>query len=93
VAKVEPEVPVSRDEAWIESHRCTSCNECMNRNSRMFTYNENKQAVITDLNAGTYRELVEAAECCKVAIITPGKPWNLDEPGLEELLLRAEPFR
>lgn len=84
---------MSRDEAWIESHRCTSCNECMNRNNRMFTYNENKQAVITDLNAGTYRELVEAAESCKVAIIAPGKPWNPDEPGLEELLLRAEPFR
>ena len=92
-AKVEPEPPVSRDEAWIESHRCTSCNECLNRNSRMFAYNENKQAVITDLSAGTYRELVEAAESCKVAIITPGKPWNPDEPGLEELLLRAEPFR
>ncbi len=91
--RAEPEGPISRDEAWIESHRCTSCNECLNRNSRMFTYNENKQAVITDLNAGTYRELVEAAESCKVAIITPGKPWNLDEPGLEELLLRAEPFR
>ncbi|MEI6033700.1 MAG: hypothetical protein WCS65_05410 [Verrucomicrobiae bacterium] len=89
----EPAVPVSRDEAWIATHRCTSCNECMNRNSRMFAYNENKQAVITDLNAGTYRELVEAAESCKVAIIAPGKPWNPDEPGLEELLLRAEPYR
>ena len=93
VAKAGPEVTVSRDEAWIESHRCTSCNECLNRNSRMFTYNENKQAVITDLAAGTYRELVEAAESCKMAIIAPGKPWNPDEPGLEELLIRAEPFR
>jgi len=96
-AEAEPEVPASvpasRDEAWIESHRCTSCNECLNRNSRMFAYNENRQAVITDLTAGTYRELVEAAESCKMAIIAPGKPWNPDEPGLEELLVRAEPFR
>lgn len=90
-AKAEPEA--SRDDAWIVSHRCTSCNECLNRNSRMFAYNENKQAFITDLTAGTYRELVEAAESCKMAIISPGKPWNPEEPGLEELLVRAEPFR
>jgi ferredoxin len=90
---VEAGVPVSRDEASIDSTQCISCNECVNLNSRMFTYNENMQAAIADLSAGTYRELVEAAESCKVAIIAPGKPWNPDEPGLEELLLRAEPFR
>lgn len=89
----KPEVPVSRDEARIDSQQCISCDECVNRNSRMFAYNENMQAVITDLTAGTYRDLVEAAESCKMAIIAPGKPWNPDEPGLEELLLRAEPFR
>ena len=38
-------------------------------------------------------DLVEAAESCKVAIIHPGNPWNPAEPGLEELLHRAEPFR
>jgi hypothetical protein len=58
----------------------------------MFKYNENKQASIADLHAGTFRELVEAAEMCKVAIIHPGEPWNAEEPGLEELLERAKPF-
>jgi hypothetical protein len=58
----------------------------------MFMYNENKQAYIADLTAGTYKEMVESAEVCKLAIIHPGKPWNLDEPGLEELVKRAEPF-
>ncbi len=91
--RVEATASVSHDEAWIETARCTSCNECTNRNNRMFTYNENKQARIADLQAGTYRELVEAAEACKVAIIRPGKPWNPDEPHLEELLRRAEAFR
>ena len=43
--------------------------------------------------AGTYRQLVEAAEVCQVAIIHPGKPRDPNEPGLEELLARAEPFR
>ena len=90
----EPSAPVhSRDEAWIETARCPSCNECQLINDRMFGYDERKQAFIKDLAAGTYRQLVEAAESCQVAIIHPGKPRDPNEPGLEELLVRAEPFR
>ena len=37
--------------------------------------------------------MVEAAEACQVSIIHPGKPWNPNEPGLEELLQRAEAFK
>jgi hypothetical protein len=36
--------------------------------------------------------LVEAAESCQVSIIHPGKPRNANEPGIAELLKRAEPF-
>jgi len=80
------------DDAWIETSRCPSCGECKNVNDQMFAYNENNQAYIKDINAGTYRQLVEAAEACQVAIIHPGKPRNPKEPGLEELLERAKPF-
>jgi hypothetical protein len=83
----------SLDEAWIETARCPSCNECQLINDRMFGYDERKQAYVKDLSAGTYRQLVEAAESCQVAIIHPGKPRDPNEPGLEELLARAEPFR
>jgi ferredoxin len=89
----EPVPDRSPDEAWIETSRCPSCNECQLINDRMFRYNENKQAYIGDLKAGTYRQLVEAAEACQVAIIHPGKPINPDEPGLPELLERARPFQ
>jgi ferredoxin len=82
----------SPDEAWIETSRCSSCNECQNINDRLFGYNENKQAYIKDINAGTYKDMIEAAEACQVAIIHPGKPKNPNEPGLEELLERAKPF-
>ncbi len=82
----------SPDEAWIETARCPSCNECQNINDKMFAYNENNQAVIKDIDAGTFRQLVEAAEACQVAIIHPGKPRNPKEPGLEELVERAKPF-
>jgi hypothetical protein len=48
---------------------------------------------IADVNAGTYAQLVEAAENCQVSVIHPGKPRNPKEPGIEELLKRAEAFR
>ena len=93
VAAVAPaqQAPAS-DDPYIETARCTSCNECTGMNARMFVYDENKQAFIADPAAGTYRELVEAAESCQVAIIHPGKPRDPNEPGLDELLRRAEAF-
>jgi hypothetical protein len=93
-APAEPLIP-ARDpgEAWIETARCPSCNECQLINDRMFKYNENKQAYIADINAGTFRQLVEAAEVCQVSIIHPGQPRNPNEPGLAELIARAEPFQ
>lgn len=89
----EPEAERSRDDAYIETERCSTCNECTQLNSKMFAYNDNKQAYIADITAGTYAQLVEAAESCQVSVIHPGKPRNPNEPGLEELLKRAEPFR
>jgi hypothetical protein len=83
----------SPDETWIETARCPSCNECQLINDRMFGYDERKQAYIKDISAGTYRQLVEAAESCQVAIIHPGKPRDANEAGLAELLERAAPFR
>ena len=91
-AAVEAEPERSSDDAYIETARCTTCNECTQINDKMFGYNENKQASIINPDAGTYRQLVEAAESCQVSIIHPGKPRNPNEPGLEELIKRAEPF-
>ena len=93
-AEMAPEqhLGADSDAPWIETIRCTSCNECIERNDRMFAYDENKRAYIADPDAGSYRELVEAAENCQMAIIHPGKPRKLDEPGLEDLIARAEPF-
>lgn len=89
---VEAEPARNPDEAYIETLRCSTCNECTQLNPRMFAYNENKQAYIADLKAGTYRQLVEAAESCQVSVIHPGKPWDPAEPDLEALLERARPF-
>jgi hypothetical protein len=89
-AEAAPEKP--SDDPYIETSRCTSCNECTQINDKMFGYDANKQAYIINPDAGTYRQLVEAAENCQVSIIHPGKPRNPNEPGLDELIKRAEPF-
>ena len=93
-AEPEPvETAVAEGDPWIETPRCTTCNECTQINDQMFAYNENRQAYIADPDAGTYAQLVEAAESCQVSIIHPGKPRNPGEPGLDELVARAEPFQ
>ena len=86
-----PKAPAG-DAPYIETPRCTTCEECVKINNRLFVYDANKQAYIADVNAGTYKDLVEAAENCQVSIIHPGRPVNPDEPGLDELLKRAEAF-
>jgi ferredoxin len=88
----EPQAARSPDEAYIETARCSSCNECVRLNDRMFAYDGNQQAIVADVSAGTYAQLVEAAEACPVAIIHPGQPRNHNEPGLDALMQRAGSF-
>ncbi len=93
-AEAEPEEDddVLSMEPWIETMRCTSCNECTNLNPRMFKYDDNKQAYVADAHAGTYAELVQAAERCPAGIIHPGDPLNPREKDLEKWKERAAPF-
>ncbi len=92
----EPEEPEEEarpvGDPYIDTPRCTTCNECTQLNDRMFAYNENMQAYIADPDAGSFKQLVEAAENCQVSIIHPGNPRNPDEDDLEALIDRAEPF-
>jgi|GEM_PF-17962 len=80
-------------EPWIDTELCTTCNECTQMNPKMFVYNDNKQAYIADPRAGTFQELVKAAEKCSARIIHPGTPLDPDEPDLEKWIARAEPFQ
>ncbi|MEZ4415474.1 MAG: 2-oxoacid:acceptor oxidoreductase family protein [Gemmatimonadota bacterium] len=78
---------------YIETALCTSCNECININKRMFGYDDSKQAYIKDAKAGTFAELVRAAEQCPAGIIHPGTPLDPNEPDLDKWRVRAEPFQ
>ena len=88
----EEEEEIGFDEPWIDTAACTTCDDCLNINKMMFEYNEDKQAYLKDPRAGTYEELVRAAETCPAKCIHPGKPLDPNEPDLEELVARAEPF-
>lgn len=89
--KQEEETPAP-EEAWIDTPLCTSCNECINQNKKIFAYDENKQAVVADPKGGPFADIVKAAENCPVRIIHPGTPQDPNEPGLDELIKRAAPF-
>ena len=90
--KEEVEDDLGSAEAWIETPLCTTCDECTNINDKVFKYNGDKKAYIEDAKAGTFAEIVKAAENCTVSIIHPGTPLNPNEPGLEDLIARAEKF-
>ncbi|MDX1661182.1 MAG: 2-oxoacid:acceptor oxidoreductase family protein [Gemmatimonadota bacterium] len=95
-AEVEEEEEESDElviEPYIETARCTTCNECTNLNGKMFKYDENKQAYIADAKAGTFRELVMAAEKCPADIIHPGTPLNPKEKDLDKWIERAKPYQ
>jgi pyruvate-ferredoxin/flavodoxin oxidoreductase len=77
---------------YIDSVMCTSCNECINLNNKMFAYNADKQATIKDPHAGTFQQLVLAAEKCPVSIIHPGTPLDPKEKDLPKWMKRAERF-
>ncbi len=78
------------DEPWIDSPLCTTCDECTNLNPRFFKYNEDKQAYIADASAGTFLELVTAAEKCPAMCIHTGAPPS--DAVDDDLIARAEKF-
>jgi ferredoxin len=88
----KPEEEVSFDDPFIDTPLCTTCNECTQLNPSLFKYNADKQAFIADARAGTFLQLVTAAEKCPAACIHPGKPSNDDSTVNEDLLARAAKF-
>jgi hypothetical protein len=80
-------------EPWVESIRCTTCNDCTDKLPLVFKYNSDKQAYIHDATKATFAQLLAVAEKCPAKCIHTGEPLNPNEPGLAELIKRAEPFK
>jgi ferredoxin len=88
----EPDDDVVLDDPYIDAFMCTTCNECTNMNPAMFVYNGDKQAEIVDASAGTFEQLVKAAEICPATCIHPGKPRAGDASATPEVVARAAAF-
>jgi pyruvate-ferredoxin/flavodoxin oxidoreductase len=61
-------------------------------NPRLFVYNADNQAVIGDPLAGSYVELVKAAEKCPARCIHPGAPRADDKSATPAMIKRASKF-
>jgi pyruvate-ferredoxin/flavodoxin oxidoreductase len=59
----------------------------------MFRYDANKQAYLADAAAGTFDELVRAAEKCPARCIRTGAPPKGDPTVDDALVARAAKFR
>jgi ferredoxin len=79
-------------EPYIDSALCTTCNECTKINGRLFEYNAEKQATIADASAGTFKQLVKAAELCPARCIHPGQPRSGDATATPQMIERAAKF-
>jgi pyruvate-ferredoxin/flavodoxin oxidoreductase len=77
---------------WIDTEQCTSCDECIKLNAKIFAYNEDKKAFIKDPAGGPYKDLVRAAERCTARVIHPGQPKDRSEKDIEKWIARAEKY-
>jgi pyruvate-ferredoxin/flavodoxin oxidoreductase len=90
-----PPAPVEEAEVvepYIDTELCTSCNDCLQISKQLFAYDGEKRAYIKDPRAGTFQQLVRAAEKCPARVIHPGTPLDPDEPDLDTWVERAKPF-
>jgi len=93
VANAATAATATNETVWIETPDCTTCDECVDINPKIFQYNADKKAVVIDPTAGTFEQIVQAAEKCTAVIIHPGTPWNPNEANLESLIQRAAKFQ
>ncbi|MCV9387291.1 2-oxoacid:acceptor oxidoreductase family protein [Reichenbachiella ulvae] len=91
-APVEASTNGSAQEPWIESEHCTSCDECIKINSKIFSYDGDKHAYIKNSDGGTYQDLVKAAEKCTAGVIHPGLPKDQNEKDIDKWIARGEKF-
>jgi pyruvate-ferredoxin/flavodoxin oxidoreductase len=77
---------------WIDTDRCTTCDECIRINPAIFAYNAQKKAYVKDPLAGPYKDLVRAAERCTARIIHPGLPKDRSGKDIEKWVARGGKF-
>jgi len=85
--------PADYEPVWIETPECTACDECIGINPKIFAYNDDKLAIVLNPQAGSYKDIVRAAEKCTAGCLHPGTPWNMSEKDVDKLIKRAEKYQ
>ena len=78
---------------WIEQPLCTTCDECIDINPKIFAYNGDNKAAVINPKGGPYKDIVRSAEKCPAGCIHPGTPWDASEKGVDKLIQRAEKYQ
>ena len=92
-APAAPAAAGAFEPAWIEQAECTSCDECVNINPKIFAYDDTKRAYVKDPRGGPFKDIVRAAEKCTGRCIHPGTPSDPNEKDAAKLIKRAEKFQ
>jgi pyruvate-ferredoxin/flavodoxin oxidoreductase len=77
---------------WIDTPQCTSCDECININPKIFAYDSNKKAYIANPDGGPYKDFVKAAERCTARVIHPGLPRDRSPKDIDKWIKRGEKY-
>ncbi|MBM4207347.1 MAG: pyruvate ferredoxin oxidoreductase [Gammaproteobacteria bacterium] len=77
---------------WLETEYCSSCEECIKLNPKIFAYNKDNKAYIMNPEGGPYSDLVKAAEKCAARVIHPGLPKDRTEKDIDKWIKRGEKF-
>ncbi len=77
---------------WLETEACTSCDECIELNPKIFAYNDKKKAYIKDPKGGPYSDLVKAAEKCTAQVIHPGLPADRGAKDVDKWIARGDKY-
>ncbi len=85
--------PDGHEPVWVDRNECTSCDECVNINPKIFAYDDEKKARVKDPKGGPYKDIVRSAEKCTGKCIHPGTPHDPNEKGLDKLIKRAEKYQ
>ncbi len=78
---------------WIDRNECTSCDECVNINPKIFAYDDEKKAYVKDPKGGPFKDVVRSAEKCTGQCIHPGTPHDPNEKDVDKWVKRAEKYQ
>ena len=85
---------LKKESVWVMAKTEQNLIEAIKKQAEVGTRTaDSGQAYVVDARAGTYKDIVRAAEKCTAGVIHPGTPFNPNEKDLDKLVRRAEKYQ